>query len=293
MTLYLDIVFLENIVMNSIILLATSIIMKTPIKILRNFIASILGSIYAIIIYVSNIKLYSNVFLKIILSMVIVYTAFKPINVRSFFKHIVIFYLTSFTFGGVAFALLYFVSPQKILYQDGVFIGTYPIKIILIGGIVGFIIITISFKNIKGKMSKKDMYCNIKISVQNKETEIIAIIDTGNFLKEPITKMPVIVIENNKLEGIFPNIILDNVTNIINGKDIDLGEFASKIRIIPFKSLGKENGLLLGIKIDEVEIQYQDIQYKYNNVIIGIYNGTLSRTGKYAGLVGMDILNKY
>lgn len=293
MTLYLDIVFLENIFMNSIILLATSIIMKTQIKIWRNLLASTIGSIYAIVIYASNMKIYSNIFLKIFLSLVIVYIAFKPINVRSFFKHIIIFYLTSFTFGGVAFALLYFVSPQNILYQDGVFIGTYPIKIILIGGIVGFIIITISFKNIKGKLSKKDMYCNIKISMQNKETEIIAIIDTGNFLKEPITKMPVIVVENNKLEGIFPNIILDNVTNIINGKDIDLGEFASKIRIIPFKSLGKENGLILGIKIDEVEIQYQDIQYKYNNVIIGIYNGSLSRTGKYAGLVGMDILNKY
>lgn len=290
MTLYVDIIFLENIFMNSIILLATGVILKTPIKIWRNLVSSIIGSIYAIIIYVSNIAIYSNVFLKLILSIVIVYIAFKPINIKSFFKHIVIFYLTSFTFGGVAFALLYFVRPQDILFEDGVFIGTYPMKIILAGGIVGFIIITLSFKNIKGKLSRKDMYCNLKICSGGNELMVTAIIDTGNFLREPITKMPVVVIENEKLKDIFPSSILDNVTKIINGKDVDLGEYSSKIRVIPFKSLGKENGLLLGIKIDEVEVEYQDIQYKHKDVIVGIYNGNLSRTGKYAGLVGVDII---
>ena len=291
MTLYVDIIFLENIFMNSIILLATGVILKAPIRILRNLIASTIGSIYAIIIYVSNIEIYSNFFLKLVLSFAIIYVAFKPVNIKSFLKYVVIFYLTSFTFGGVAFALLYFVSPQDILLQDGVLIGTYPMKIILAGGILGFIIITISFKNIKGKLNKKDMFCNITLNSSNKKTKITAIIDTGNFLRDPITKIPVIVVEKDKLNELLPEIILDNVTNIINGKNVELGEYASKIRAIPFKSLGKENGLLLGIKMDEVEVDYQDTNYQIKNVIIGIYNGTLSRNGKYSGLIGLDIIN--
>lgn len=291
MTLYVDIIFLENIFMNSIILLATGVILKAPIRILRNLIASTIGSIYAIIIYVSNIEIYSNFFLKLVLSFAIIYVAFKPVNIKSFLKYVVIFYLTSFTFGGVAFALLYFVSPQDILLQDGVLIGTYPMKIILAGGILGFIIITISFKNIKGRLNKKDMFCNITLNSSNKKTKITAIIDTGNFLRDPITKIPVIVVEKDKLNELLPEIILDNVTNIINGKNVELGEYASKIRAIPFKSLGKENGLLLGIKMDEVEVEYQDTNHQIKNVIIGIYNGTLSRNGKYSGLIGLDIIN--
>lgn len=291
MSLYVDIIFLENIFMNSIILLATGVILKAPIRILRNLIASTIGSIYAIIIYVSNIEIYSNFFLKLVLSFAIIYVAFKPVNIKSFLKYVVIFYLTSFTFGGVAFALLYFVSPQDILLQDGVLIGTYPMKIILAGGILGFIIITISFKNIKGRLNKKDMFCNITLNSSNKKTKITAIIDTGNFLRDPITKIPVIVVEKDKLNELLPEIILDNVTNIINGKNVELGEYASKIRAIPFKSLGKENGLLLGIKMDEVEVEYQDTNYQIKNVIIGIYNGTLSRNGKYSGLIGLDIIN--
>lgn len=290
MTLYVDIIFLENVFMNSIILLATGVILKMEIKILRILISSAIGSIYAIIIYTSNMEIYSNFFLKLLLSFVIIYIAFKPPNWKLFFKHLIIFYLTSFTFGGVAFALLYFVRPQDILLQDGVLIGTYPIKMILAGGIIGFIIITISFKNIKGKMSKKDMYCNVNIYDKGKKTKIIAIVDTGNFLREPISKMPVIVIEKNKLLDIFPSNILDNVSNIIDGKDIELGEYLPKIKAIPFKSLGKENGLLLGIKMDEIQVEYQDTNYKIENVIIGIYNGILSKNGKYSGLVGLDLI---
>lgn len=292
MTLYVDIVFLENVFMNSIILLATGVILKDKTRIIRNLISSSIGAVYAIIIYTSHIEIYSNIFLKIMLSLVIVYIAFKPQNTKSLLKHLIIFYLTSFTFGGVAFALLYFVRPQDILLQNGVLIGTYPIKMILIGGIVGFVIITISFKNIKGKLKREDIYCNVKLNVEEKTKIITALIDTGNFLKDPITKIPVIVAERESLKGLFPDEILFNTSKIINGGSIDLGEYASKVRVIPFKSLGKDNGLLLGIKIDEAYIEYQDNVYEIKNVIIGIYNGILSRSRKYVGLVGLDVINE-
>ena len=104
-------------------------------------------------------------------------------------------------------------------------IGTYPIKIVLAGGMVGFIIITTAFKNIKGKLSKKDMLCNIKININSNSVYTKAILDTGNFLKEPITKIPVAVVEKDVLKGVIPEKILNNLSNIIEGKEIDLGEY--------------------------------------------------------------------
>ena len=136
MTIYIDIIFLENLFMNYIIIYATGIIVKAPIKIIRTFLASGIGGVYAILSYMSMLEICSNLFLKIALSVVMVYIAFNPKNKKIFFKQLMIFYLTSFTFGGVAFALLYFVSPQKILMEKGVLIGTYPIKMVLAGGIV-------------------------------------------------------------------------------------------------------------------------------------------------------------
>jgi len=117
MTIYLDIIFLENIFMNTIILFATSIILKKQINIIRILISSSIGSLYAVLTYVTTLGIFSNVFLKVILSIVMIYIAFKPNNVKQILKPIMIFYLTSFTFGGVAFALIYFVKPQNILFE--------------------------------------------------------------------------------------------------------------------------------------------------------------------------------
>lgn len=117
LTIYIDIIFLENLFMNYIILFATATILKTPLKILRIFISSIIGSIYAIISYMSILEIYSNTLLKIMLSIAMVYIAFNSKTLKQFFKQLMIFYLTSFTFGGVAFGLLYFVSPQNILME--------------------------------------------------------------------------------------------------------------------------------------------------------------------------------
>lgn len=289
-TVYIDIIFLENLFMNFIILFATQTILKSNIKIIRTFIASILGGIYAILMYMSEIRIYSNICLKIILSLAMVEIAFNPKSIKSFFKYLVIFYLTSFTFGGVAFALIYFVSPENVVFNNGRLVGTYPIKMILLGGILGFIIIVSSFKNIKKKISKTDMLCNIKITIENKSKSLISIVDTGNFLKDPISKAPVIVVNSQSLTGILPGEILDNIKDIINGANVNIGKYIKKIRIIPFSSLGKENGLLLGIKSDISVINYQDNVIIIKDAIIGIYPGILNKENKYQALVGIEAL---
>lgn len=292
MTVYLDIIFLENLCINCIILLATAIICKNTISIIRILLSSLIGSIYAIVVYLSISQIFSNIILKILLSVCMVHIAYNSKNVKILLKQIILFYLTSFTFGGVAFALLYFVKPQNILIKNGVLIGTYPIKIALTGVIVGFIIITLAFKSYKKKLSKKDMFCNITIQFNNRLKTVKAMLDTGNLLKEPLSGKPVIVVEKESLKELIPEEILNNVEKIILGEyNINLNEYASKFRVIPFTSLGKENGLLLGLKIDNLQIDYDEQESNIKDVIVGIYNKKLSKTNTYNALVGLDVIN--
>ena len=57
MTVYLDIVFIENTLMNYIILITTGIICKEKIKQIRIIIAGILGSIYAVAFYITRFSI--------------------------------------------------------------------------------------------------------------------------------------------------------------------------------------------------------------------------------------------
>ena len=179
-----------------------------------------------------------------------VYIALNPKELKKLAKQLVIFYLTSFVFGGCAFALLYFVKPQDVLMKNGVYIGTYPIKIALLGGIVGFIITNIAFKIIKTKLKKKDMIYKIKIQIFDKEEEVSAMLDTGNLLRDPISKIPVIIVEKEKLYSIIPAELLDNIDKIIIEKE-EVEERENIIIGISMQKLGNNYSALFGLDLLE------------------------------------------
>lgn len=296
MTVYLDIVFFENIIMNYIIIYATAVVIKINIKQFRIILSSIMGAIYTIVMYLNIIPIYSNFLMKFILSLVMCYIAFYPQNFKKLCKDLIIFYLTSFVFGGCVFALMYFLKPQLVSIKNGVFVGAYPIKVALIGSVISFILIQISFKIVKTKLSKKDILYEIEIIINNKFTKLKGLLDTGNLLKDPITGNPVIVVESKSLYEIFPKEILDNISKIIGGDTNELMEnekfnqIISRFRIIPFSSLGKQNGLLLGIKADKINIILEDKKESINNVIVGIYDKSFSKNGAYSAIFGLDML---
>lgn len=295
MTIYIDVVFVENIIMNYIILYGTAVIAKVIPKHIRLIIASNVGALYAIISYMSVLKIYSWVILKIILSIIIVYIAFNPQNIKKMLKQLLLFYLTSFVFGGAAFFLIYVVKPQDIIIRNGVYVGTYPLKIALLGAILGFVVIVLSFKIIKTKLSKKSLFCNVKININKKQVETVAMIDTGNLLKDPISNTPVIVVEHSLLYDILPKQILNNLEKILGGELENIPEdvkekYISKLKVIPFSSLGRQNGMLLGIKADEINIESEDGNITKDNIIVGIYDKSLTKRGEYRALVGMNLL---
>ncbi len=243
--------------------------------------------------YISSLAIYANLIFKILLSIVMVYIAYKPQNAKQLAKQTLIFYVTSFLFGGVAFALIYVVKPQEILMKNGLFLGTYPLKTIFIGAIISSTILIAAFKIVKTKITKKDMYCTIKITINGKQVETTAMIDTGNMLKEPITGMPVMVVESTLLEDILPQELLQNTENIIGGDFTNVtddikNKYISKLKLIPYSSLGKQNGMLLGIKAEKVEIIKEDEATSKKNIIIGIYNKSLTKKGEYRALIGTE-----
>lgn len=250
-----------------------------------------LGGIYAIISYISDLEAYKTLTLKILLSIAMIYIALEPSSIKKCLKQLVIFYLTSFTFGGTAFALLYFIRPSEIFMKNGIYIGSYPLKIAILGGIVGFVIIIIAFKIIKEKMTSKNMYCKIEIEIDGQKTESNAMIDTGNLLKEPISGKPVIVVENEILKEVIPKQILEKTQEIIKGNTEEIPmKYLSKLRIIPFTSLGMPNGMLLGIKANKIIIYTDDEKIQKQDIIIGLYDKKLSKTGKYTSLIGISLI---
>lgn len=292
MTVYIDIIFIENVVINYIILYATGIVSKSKINQKRMIISSLIGAVYSVIYYILKINIYSNMIVKLMLSIAMVYIAFETKNFRVLAKKLVLFYLVSFVFAGAALGIIYMANTQNITIQNGMIVGSYTLKTILIGIVVAFIVIIIGFNFAKGKLSKKDLIYNIKIYINGKNVKTKAMMDTGNFLKEPITNIPVAVVEHTLLYEIIPKEILNNIEKVLGGDFKDIPEdiqnqYISKLKVIPFSSLGKQNGMLLGIKADKLEIEIEENIKEIQKVIIGVYTKSLTKRGEYRALVGI------
>ena len=283
MTIYLDIVLFENIFLNFIIILSTAIIGKTQIKVIRIFIASLIGGLFAICNYIINLDWILGMILKLLISLIMIKISFFNCNLKKLIKQLMFFYLVSFTFGGIAFMLLFFINPQNIIIKSNHLVGSYPLKVAIISGIIGFLIFFIISKMIRN---------NFEIFNNGNIKKIKTMIDTGNLLKEPISKTDVVIVEKESLKNIISKDILDNLQAILQGEWLESENLHSyKLKLIPFSSLGNDNGLLIGFKPDYIKI-YSEEECVRNDVLIGIYDGKLTKNNLYTSLIGIDILSK-
>lgn len=253
MIIYLDIIFFENMILDLIILIITGKIRKIKMNKIRIIIASLLGSIYAVLKIIKGIDfgVIEKVFIAVIMNII----AFYPQNVLNMLKTLAIFITVTFIIGGLNLALVES-------------IGIKNINITILSGIMGSFLIRKIMKYNKEKLTSKDFIVNLEIKINNKIIKLKAFVDSGNQLKDPFTKESVVIIQKDKLD----------YEKIING-----GE--NRIRIIPYKSVGSDKSIMLGIKPDYIKIN----NIKKENVVLAFCDNKISKN--YEALVSYDLIN--
>lgn len=300
MEVYLDILILENIVVNYLILWTSGKLSKIRTTNLRLFLGALVGALYAAFMIIRpDIKIFYTVGAKILLSAAMVAIAFVSNRLVSFLKALILFYISTFVFAGASFALIY-LNSQKALIRNGMVHIYWQSKwiTVLYGIFITIIVLGIFQELIQYRITKENLLIKIKIKFEGKYASIAALIDTGNSLYDPLSNMPVIVVEFSALRDILPsevcNIFEDSMEidfSLIT-KQLHNSKWLNRFRLIPFSSLGRENGMLIGFKPDFVEVGDEEDPDKkgISNVIIGICKHTLSKGDRYRALLSPDLV---
>ncbi len=296
---YIDVLFVINLIINYLLLWTTSKISKKRASTMRILAGACLGAVYAVVMFFPAFKIYYTFIAKILFSMVLIAVTFNIEKAREFVKVLTIFYVVSFTFGGAALGLFYFTNVGAFigaLVSNGVIYFTLPWKVLLLSSMIAYIIIRITWSIIARKMGRENMFVPLVIIFDNKSICVNALIDTGNSLYDPISKFPVVVVEFNAIKELLPEDIQqifsecsENDLNLIS-KIMSNSDWVSRFRLIPFTSLGKENGMLIGFKPDEVEIMEGEEKKDIKDIIVGVYNKKLSKDETYRALLNPEII---
>ena len=262
---YWDILSIINFAFDFMTLYLTGCIASVQVRIKRCVIAAAIlamSQLFLMITHINNIW-WLYILLNICNEVIIVLMVFGKMRLKKCILIIGLHMGITFLMGGIITAF----------YDKIVAFKKHQVSIIelLLIGILSFLLIKYSIPLILRSIYYREKIYEVVIKLKGKEINLKALLDTGNSLTEPTTGKKVTVVEKNIISS-FNNVPVD------------------KIYIIPYKSLGKENGILYGIQVDELIIKYEKYQKTLDNAIVGIYNGKLSRDNRYNAILHSESL---
>ena len=180
MKMYIDLFFIFNFVIDFIITLSVSIILKRKSSYIRIILSSLLGGVSSLLLFTSLNKILIEI-ISIILMVVI---SFGYKGIRYVIKNILYMYILSTLLGGIIYLF-------NIKVSNNVFLSYLIIIIIAIEVMVLYIKENKKMKNIYNNYYKVDIYFK-----SNDKLSLIGFVDTGNNLYDPYKKRPIILISN-------------------------------------------------------------------------------------------------
>lgn len=193
MEVYLDIIFIENAIIDLFLMLVTLRLLRLKYRKDGIYIAAIIGGIYGLAPIVGSAVL-SSTLLKIIVAIIMIILSLKEKVLSNIFKATIMFFMVSFTLCGVTFMSL--LSSSTYTIYGGMSTSDYSIRWILISILfVGVIAIRV-YDTIKERAVIDNFIYDIYIKNDEKILMLKGFLDTGNELREPVTNLPCIIVEN-------------------------------------------------------------------------------------------------
>jgi len=290
--IYIDVLFVVNLLINYILLRACCVLCRLKLNKYRIFLGAFTGACYAVLVFFPDFSVIYSTLCKMLVSMLIVAASFPFYSLRGYIKALLVFYMVSFGFGGCVLGVFYFSDVGARLgaiYSNGVLYFNLPWTILALSGML-FYIATKLFSFFSGKSFKANgLRKKLYLSFGENTAEITALMDTGNSLVDPVTLSPVIIAEYRQMKNLFSNDVRlsldklesDNLTWIMS----DITQKGIPARLIPFSSLGKSNGMLIGFVPDRAEIRDDCGIRVLDKCVVGIYNKELSKDRSYGALL--------
>ena len=292
MTIYIDIFFLVNLVLDFLVLWLVSVLDRRKTKIFILFKGAFIGSLVLCIAFLFEMTEQKYLIIFGIMSLFLsLKVSFKVKGTKVYSRLMALSLLTSFIVGGLFISIFYISNAGYITVLS---IGSINVMTLLLLTVVFYILAKLWSGTMISSISPKGCYCRIKVYLQNKEAEIIAFQDTGNFLIYDNCGKKIILSEFCAVKNLFPE--EDQILYLKKMKPQDIIELFSesvrkRAKLILFSSLGKKVDSLTAVRLDKACI-YTEKEKTLNDVILVIYNEPIFAKEGCNGIINPIIIEE-
>lgn len=258
---YIDVLLLLNFCLDFLLLWASGRFLRRRVSVLRLLAASAVGAVYGAGIVFRQVAVLYTLPAVVLASVLILLVAYPFISAGAFLKLVGLFYLVAFAMAGSVIAGATLLGQYGVSTHSGQLLQTWTlaavVPVVIVVGRRGYRFLQQTFQ-------KEDFYAELELWVQQRCCSLKVLIDTGNDLREPLSGLPVLVADLTALQPVLPVAIC----RLCRQRDTDAAQmlaeasgvvssWRSRFRLIPFSSIGRKNGMLLGFRPDRVLLYYR------------------------------------
>jgi stage II sporulation protein GA (sporulation sigma-E factor processing peptidase) len=295
---YLDLIFLANLLIDGAILSVTARIRHVRPSLWRILASSTLGASYVVMMLLPSLSFMFTFVVKCLFSAAMIVIAFGFGGLQHFLRNLGTFYLVSFAVAGGLFGIHYFMeSPGEVM--NGILVTSS-------GGIahriqIGFWFVVLAFAPLlwmfrtvfTSSKRRKEMthyLAEVRIRINDCETVCTGLIDTGNQLYDPLTRTPVMVVEAAQWSDVLPEswmnrIKRSEVDQLVAGIGEDSFIWQDRLRLIPYRGVNRGTQFMLALKPDKVVIVRNETEIVNEKVLVGLDGGKLCADGTYQAII--------
>lgn len=254
-TIYIDSIFLLNLVMDLYLLTLTVRILGKTATYPRIFAGSAVGAAgYCVALCVPGVPYMLKVLLGMVpVGMLMIKITCRTKGIKELLRALGYLYLLSFFMGGF---IIFLKGKSRFLAEHG------DSAVMVAGaGFVGFVMVGKLIEVYRKR--QREHFCQVSIPGDAGIVTVAALIDTGNGLVDPVSQKPVAILDADRWEG------------------LRRWMKPEKYKVIPYHSIGKDSGVLEGYEIDTMEISTSAGKKQFDKVIIAVFKGKVSRKGSY------------
>ncbi len=233
MAVYVDVLMLLNFAVDFCLLLGTNRLSGHPPGMGRAALAAAVGGVYAAACVLPGFSFLGRLPWRLVSWSIISAIAFGIS--QSALRRGILFLLLSMALGGIALCL----------DQGGFW------ALVLASGGVCFLCLV----GFRGRAGQR--YVPVTICHAGRAVSLLALVDTGNTLRDPVTGCPVLVVEASAAEKLLPFA----PGELEHPLETIVARRQPQLRLIPYTAVGQTGGFLLAIRADSVKINGKTMDY--------------------------------
>lgn len=281
MSIYIDRVFVLNLAVDYLLLLAAARLAGTPLRRVRFLLCGGVGGIYAAAVFLPGLSWLAHPLCKAAMGAWMAWAAFG--RERHTLKLMGLFFLLSGALAGIILAVGFCIGAPELLVGK-----IYRAEIdwkLLLGGTAGLTAgLHLIFR--QGARHGGGELMTVQVAMGGKVKDFTALHDTGNTLRNPVDGRPVLVMEQGAVLSLLPEEEQQILKEGNSPEETMARLYAAgsglHFTLLPFRSVGAESGLLLAVRCEYIMVHRRKIP----KALIALSPGSVSDGGGYCALWG-------